>query len=263
MKKQTPYITYTIMVLCCFIYGIMSFIDCDDQVVKYILCGAFYKPFILAGDYYRLLTAGFVHANMIHLFVNMISLYSIGRVIEKMLGKKYIILLLGSVLFGNLFVLCMKDHTVNVGLSGGLYGLLACYIYYLVKRKLYRIPQIRNSLITMILMNLLINFMPGVSWLAHLGGFISGFFLSIFFMRQVENEEIVKHCTIAAILLCIGIGTLGYVNRDIPTNQIYYGTDLQVLVYESKFLPKTYIQSKAKKLDRVYQNGTILENAFQ
>ena len=133
--RQRPYRTqpasFVISAVCIFVTGVIQLAPSSlSQTELAILLGAYYKAFIAAGEWWRLLTVGFVHVSVIHLFVNMMSLSVLGRVLEPALKPlKFCILLFGSVIGGSVFLFCTSGNTVGVGLSGGLYGCLAAYIY--------------------------------------------------------------------------------------------------------------------------------------
>lgn len=145
-----------------------------------ILFGAYYKPFILAGEYWRFLTVGFVHANIWHLLMNMMSLYALGRALEPIMKRwKYMVLLLGSTVGSAVFLFVVQGNVLAVGISGGQpSGLMTTYFILLYRTGGLKDSRIRRIMISTLVMNLLINFMPGVSWVAHLGGTIAGFFLT-------------------------------------------------------------------------------------
>lgn len=122
------------------------------------------------------ITSMFLHANLIHLFMNMLALYFLGNELEKNLNKiNYLILyflsgLVGS-LFSVIFILLIGGEYINViGASGAIFGLFA-YISYIRN-------DLKNFYIQVIAFHALILFtnMP-IAWYAHLGGIIAGIIL--------------------------------------------------------------------------------------
>lgn len=91
---------------------------------------------------------------------------------EMMLGPvRYSILLFGSIITGNIFAYLMGDeYSISGGMSSGIYGLLAVEVTLIFAT--YGIEGITGSpsLLTALLLNLGMNFMPGVGWKSHLGG---------------------------------------------------------------------------------------------
>lgn len=137
-----------------------------------VRAGAMYRPAVDAHhEYWRFITAGFVHFSFLHLFMNMYALYAMGRSMEMMLGHlNYAILLLGSIVTGNFFMYQMnRPGTVSGGLSTGLYGLMLAEIVLIVRISGWQ-AIFSSSMLYPMLVNLAMNFMPGIGWAGHLGG---------------------------------------------------------------------------------------------
>ena len=116
--------------------------------------------------------------------MNMLSMYNLGA-LEMVFGHGlYALILIASIIGGNLlsFLLEGSDTTVTLGISGGLYGLMAAYLVFLFKLGLLAEPSIRFSLLRMLGVNLLINLMPNVSRMGHAGGFLTGFAIAMFML---------------------------------------------------------------------------------
>lgn len=180
------YVTFIIIAICAlnFIreYQLMKE---DSEDIALQKCGALIKPLYTKKELYRLLTSGFVHMSIGHLLMNLYCMYNLGCYIEMLLGHgMFLVLILGSIIVGNVCALFMgNDVSISGGLSGGIYGLLAFEL-----KLIYMIGGIdailgNRSLMITILINLSFNFMPGVGWKAHLGGFLFGvLFATMFFM---------------------------------------------------------------------------------
>ena len=133
-----------------------------------------YVPQITAVQPWRMITAGFVHdpSNILHVLLNMYSLYIFGQVLEPVLGKmRFLWLYLASIVGGSIAVLLFSDPlSVTVGASGGIFGLMASY--FVVMRAIGRNS---SQIMGLIAINLVFSFlMPGISWQGHLGGLIVG-----------------------------------------------------------------------------------------
>ena len=152
-----------------------------DTAVKF---GALMPLRVKRGEYWRLLAAGFLHIQIWHFLMNMLAMYNLGA-LEMILGHGlYAAILIASIIGGNLlsFLLEGSDTTVTLGISGGLYGLMAAYLVFLFKLGLLAEPSIRFSLLRMLGVNLLINLMPNVSRMGHAGGFLTGFAIAMFML---------------------------------------------------------------------------------
>lgn len=265
MKKKIPYVTCIVGLICVLIYILQLIGGYADSANGMILFGGYYKPFIIAGEYWRLITVAFVHANVWHLLINMMSLFSLGSELEFSMKRwKYLVLLFGSTLGGCAFLFVCQGNVLAVGISGGLYGLMCAYCILIYRAGCMKIPSIRNAMIMTIIINLLINFMPGVSWVAHFGGAITGFFLTEILIpgKLPASKTIQKNFLIAGIVMAIAVTYFGVQNAEIASDQVYLLTDYAVLNEEKKYLPDSYVKAMAGKLDQVYATGTILEDAL-
>ncbi|HJQ46068.1 MAG TPA: rhomboid family intramembrane serine protease [Amycolatopsis sp.] len=126
----------------------------------------------LDDQWWRLLTAGFLHFGVIHIAVNMFSLYIIGREVEVLLGKvRFVAVYVLSLLGGSAAVYAFGDiNQTTAGASGAIYGLLGGILVAVLRLKLNPAPAIG-----IIVLNLVITVsIPGISLLGHLGGLVTG-----------------------------------------------------------------------------------------
>ena len=179
------YITYTAIII-----AVIDFIYFNSLTKHYTYdyalykAGALRKPMTRKKDFWRILSAGFVHLSLPHLLVNIYSLYVMGTFLERYLSHElYALLLIGSIIAGNLFSLIGNEYSISGGLSSGLYGLMAFEIILIFMYYGIRGITGNSGLLTSILVNIAMNFMPGIGWKAHLGGaFFGTIFATILFM---------------------------------------------------------------------------------
>ena len=208
-----------------------------------IFLGAYYKEFItVLHQYWRVLTGGFIHISLLHLWVNLTSLYNISKVVEDKFGfVKTFIILIVSIIVGNICVYAGDQNIVAVGISGGIYGLFAAMIIIYWKDGYFKVPVLRNRLLSNIYVNILINFLPYVSFLAHLGGFVAGLFLAFIFLDYDKSIKI--NFTVAGCAIVIALGILSYNNRDL--DKMYLGTDKEVV----QLIKNVGMESAADKMN--------------
>lgn len=130
----------------------------------------------------RLLTCCFVHADQIHIFMNMIGLYSVGPLLERMWGRsRFLALYLLSGLGGSCTAAAMMllrprglAPEALVGASGALWGCMGALGIWIVLNRRYLPPQLFRSwganLLVILGINIVISFLPGISAAAHFGG---------------------------------------------------------------------------------------------
>lgn len=173
---------YVVIAVCAGIYlfkVVKGGINGKNELLRYALIPMQVKR----GQRYRLLTSGFVHLEAMHILVNMYSLYNLGAM-EYILGHfRFLVILLASIVGGGLMCTYFgRQDTATVGISGGLYGLLAAYIVWLFKTGLMWRASVRLSVLRIVAVNLVINFMPGISRQGHAGGFLTGLIMSMFML---------------------------------------------------------------------------------
>jgi membrane associated rhomboid family serine protease len=126
---------------------------------------------VSGGEWWRLITAAFLHFGPLHLALNMLALLVFGSELERLLGRgRFVVLYLVSALGGATAIqLFSAPDTAVAGASTAIYGLLGGLGVVLVVLR-----QDLRGLLTLLAINLFISFLPGVSLLGHLGGLVTG-----------------------------------------------------------------------------------------
>ena len=160
------------------------------------------------GEYYRLLTAAFLHAGVLHLMFNMFALATVGPQLEAALGRlRFAALYVLSALGGSvLSFLVSSPGQLGVGASGAIFGLFGAF--YVVVR---RLGGETRSIVTLLVLNLVITFaVPNIDWRAHLGGFLTGAALAAAFAYapRTERRDAIQVGACAAVLLLLVAGVV-------------------------------------------------------
>ena len=143
--------------------------------------GANFGPATQDGQWWRLLTAVFVHFGFIHIALNMWALWDVGRLMERLLGRwRYTTLYLGAGAVGNLLSLAVQgNEKVTGGASGAIFGLYGALIVFLWRERRQVDPDEFRWLFTVAiafsgLMLGLGFFIPAIDNAAHVGGLLAG-----------------------------------------------------------------------------------------
>ncbi len=186
-SPKKVYITQVIALLCAIgfiittlVGGLSSLYDVDTIVLARL--GANNIQFLRHYEVWRLVSYMFLHGSLLHLLINMYSLYIIGTQIENYYGKvKYLIIYLVSGICGGLLsAIGIGENVVSVGASGAIFGLLGALAYFGYHYRLYLGDVLKNQIIPVIAINLLIGVLvQGVDNFCHVGGLISGIFLAM------------------------------------------------------------------------------------
>lgn len=176
----TPVVTYALLALNVVVFAIGELLPSDaDIVTDGALIGLARVSFaeqvgVAAGEWYRLVTSGFLHAGLAHLAMNMLFLYLFGPNLERALGRlDFVLVYATSLLAGSFAVMLVDPFSLTVGASGALFGLLGAMLALQLTR---RVNPWQSGIGVMILLLVLLSFTsPGVSVAAHVGGLIGGF----------------------------------------------------------------------------------------
>ncbi|GGU20696.1 hypothetical protein GCM10007979_19110 [Nocardioides albus] len=137
--------------------------------------GSRWYPGVDDGAVWQLLTSVFTHIDLLHIAVNMLSLYMLGSFLEPIVGRlRFLVFYLISGLAGSVLVLWATDPNAatvgTVGASGAIFGLLGVLVVLFV-----RAGQSLAPLLPVLLINAGITFFGnGISWQGHVGGFVGG-----------------------------------------------------------------------------------------
>jgi rhomboid protease GluP len=172
-RKKFP-LTYLLIGLNVAVYVYTSVIGGNLLVTDYytvILQYGQVNWYVMNGSYWQLFTSMFIHANITHLFGNMLFLLIFGfRAEELFSSEEYLPIYLASGLAGNLLTLLLGPDMVSVGASGAIFGVFGATVIY--SRR-----AIGQSIISALLYSfflLMISSGPEVNYAAHVGGLVIG-----------------------------------------------------------------------------------------
>jgi membrane associated rhomboid family serine protease len=168
-----PVVTITMIGLCVVVFV-------AQQVVGGVTSDLILAPGAAWRQPWRMVTAAFLHAGVLHLAFNMYALWVVGSFMEQLLGRSRLAALyLGSALGGHVLVLAYfrvfefnweGALTGTLGASGAVFGLFAAA---LVAGR--RLGSNINGIVGVVVLNLVLSFtLPGISWQGHVGGLIAG-----------------------------------------------------------------------------------------
>ena len=179
MQRFTP-ITYTLILIniviwLCMILYLNRFSD-----VKLLEVGGLVHFNVVHGEWYRLISSMFLHFNFEHILMNMLSLFSFGKIVESIIGSwRMLIIYIISGLYGNFVSLSFNTTTISVGASGAIFGLIGSIFVIMYLSKNFNKKMIGQLLIALFVLIVFSLFMSNINIMAHLGGFISGVLITL------------------------------------------------------------------------------------
>jgi membrane associated rhomboid family serine protease len=178
-----------------------SFLTGSGDASRVFLDFALFGPAVDQGDYWRLVTSGFLHSGLLHIGFNMYILYWLGTMLEPSLGHpRFLALYLTSLLAGSFGALLLSPNAVTVGASGAVFGLMGAAF---VMQRARGIDPMQSGIGPVILFNLALSFIiPNISIGGHLGGLVGGA-AAAFVMDRLAGRVRGAAAPIAA---CLAIG---------------------------------------------------------
>ena len=191
-----------VLILINVIVFVLSFLLSETGIYDVFTNFALNKYYVKSGEIYRLITCGFLHADIIHLFCNMYSLYIIGTQLETFIGKKkFIIVYFISMITGSLLS-CVMSNSWSVGASGAIFGLIGSLIYFGYHYRIYLGSVIKSQIVPLLILNLGIGFIiPNIDVSAHIGGLVGGLLSTM--AVGIENKSDKKDSINGIICLMI------------------------------------------------------------
>lgn len=199
-----PVVTYSIIAICFVVY-----------IAQFILGNAFTVYIVLIPEQtarmwpWTLVTSMFAHWSILHIALNMYSLWVFGPILERALGRgRYLALYLLAGFGGSVAVILLAPGATVAGASGAIFGLLGAF--FVIQRHL---GGNSTQLLVVIALNLLLGFIiPNVAWQAHVGGLIVGCAIAFIYMRTRNRGQKPLQAVLVAgvgvVLVAISIAQL-------------------------------------------------------
>lgn len=175
------------------------FLGSSDDIIRW--GGNFWYSVVEEQEYYRLVTALFMHSDLNHLFNNMLVLLFVGDNLERAAGKlKYLLIYFGSGVIADITSIIynmMKnkhfyefDAVYSIGASGAIFGIVGAMLYIIIRNK----GRLEDISTRQIILFLIFGFYGGITNVgidnaAHLGGFIGGLLLAVLIYRKPKQIE--------------------------------------------------------------------------
>lgn len=192
----------TILMLMITLISIISVMALSKSVTSLSVnsLGLSYSAIAQQKEYWRLISYSLIHGDMIHLLLNMFSLWILGQFIFEVFDRNKALLTyaIGAV-FSGLFVVTMQHSVLLIGSSGALYAWFGLMLYFTIKNSKQLPKQFVRSMIFIIAINVLISLQPGISGLGHIAGFVIGYLMAPY--ASIAPDKNRKSYSLALIFL--------------------------------------------------------------
>ena len=173
--KHYP-VTSVLVLINSILFLVMSIDGGSTNPYTLLKYGAYYKPLILEGEWYRFFTPNFLHIGFEHFLFNMFGLIIFAATLEKMIGSmRYLIVYIIAGLGGNVLVYIAGNDVISAGASCGLFGIFGAFLAIMLNKSHYLDANSKQIFLVMLGVNLIATFLiSGISIEGHIGGLITG-----------------------------------------------------------------------------------------
>ena len=198
LDRYGPYVTFALIGINVGVYllELATGAPVNGQGGRIWAEGVLYGPVVADGEWWRLITAAFLHYGPLHLGMNLLVLWFIGPALEDYLGHgRYLLLYVVSGLAGSAGALIVSPNAFTVGASGAIWGLMGAALI-LEARRIY---VFGGQALGLVVFNLAITFLiPGISIGGHIGGLLGGGLAALAF-SSLRRPPIMATLAVAAI----------------------------------------------------------------
>ena len=196
-SPKVPFVTYILIALCIIMFVVTGGGYSTQKLIHF---GANVGLLVKLGQYYRLVTCMFLHAGIMHILLNMYSLFIVGPRVEDFFGKwKFILIYFLSGISGSLLSVGLNGDVVSVGASGAIFGLFGALVYFGYSYRGYIGAMVKSQIVPVVAYNLVMGFLiPGIDMWGHIGGLVGGLMVANM-LGTIED----KKYSPSNIILCI------------------------------------------------------------
>jgi rhomboid protease GluP len=180
LPRTQPWVTYTMIGLCIAVYLLQVLSQSYYGVDKLATNGAKINQYILAGQFWRLITPLFLHASIIHIAFNMYALFILGPGLERFYGhNRFLALYMLGGFTGNVLSFVFLPGAESIGASTAIFALIAAQGIFILQNRFLFGKNARSLLINtvgIVIINFIFGLAPqtNVDNFGHLGGLLGG-----------------------------------------------------------------------------------------
>lgn len=194
-QKNLPYVTVAMIAINVIVYLVMEIYGDTTDGMYIAAYGGMYPTFLIYNhQWWRLLTAGFIHFGAAHLVNNMFILYCMGSRLEHTVGHLrlfliYMISLLGGSLLSFAVMLGTGDYAVSAGASGAVFGVIGGFLWAVMRHRGRLEGITAKGILFMILLMIYYGFSTsGVDNWGHVGGVLTGFLTAVILYHRKRQK---------------------------------------------------------------------------
>lgn len=192
---RAEYVTIALVVANVITYLVLEWLGDTTNGFFMAEHGAMYPDFIrINHEWWRIITAGFLHFGAVHLVNNMVILYCMGSRLERVTGHLkyfliYLVSLIGAGLLSYGMMLRTGDYAVSAGASGAIFGVIGGFLWIVILHR-GRFEQITiRGIMMMIVLTIYYGFSSaGIDNWGHIGGLLAGFSATVILYHRNRQK---------------------------------------------------------------------------
>lgn len=206
-----PILTYFFLIFNLLIFGYMEWTASTSDPETLIRFGAKWAPNILTGEYWRFLSAMFIHIGFLHIAVNSFALYFLGSFVERLYGSmRFLWIYLFSGFCGTLASFAFTPQ-LAAGASGAIFGCFGALLYFGLRYRNLFFRTVGMDVIMILLINIGIGLaFPVIDHYGHIGGLVGGFLaacmVNLPLNRQVLDRLLASAAAVVSVVFLLVFG---------------------------------------------------------
>lgn len=258
-----PFLTYFLLVINIILFFMLESNGSSTSIDNLIEFGAKYNPAIIEdGQWWRIISSMFLHIGFLHLFMNMLAVYYLGTLVERIYGSwRFLIIYFLAGISGGLASFAFTTN-VSAGASGALFGLFGAIVFFgFIHKKLF-FQTIGSGVLLLIGINIVFGFtIPQIDMGAHLGGLIGGFIASaIIHLPKNKSLRIQLLAFIVYLIMISGLVAFGVQNN--VNSQSYQLMKMEELLMEDNYEEVVNIATHALELSGDIEATILFQRSY-
>ncbi|WP_018933852.1 rhomboid family intramembrane serine protease [Gracilibacillus lacisalsi] len=245
-NRGKPRLSYLILVINIIIFILLEYRGGSINPETLIQYGAKYNVAMLEGEWWRIITSMFLHIGIFHLVLNMLALYFIGTLVERIYGNvRFVIIYFLAGIAGGMASFALNP-SIAAGASGALFGLFGALLYFGLKNPKVFFKTMGTNVIFIVIINIIFGFsVPQVDNAAHIGGLMGGFIASGIVMLPKTKAFMQQLIAVVVyVFYLFGLLAFGLTNEDVQYDETLQIQHIQQLLEEKQYQEVTEIVSR-------------------
>lgn len=202
MNPRSAPFTSTVLLICWVVFILDQIGPHRDGIGPLMIAGVIQPQLIMAGQWWRLITSGFLHFNLMHILFNSYALFQTGVFVEYMFGTaRFAVIYLLALVGGGVaaFMWTIGTGQITAGASGAIMGVFGAIVVLA-----FKLPPLRRELLNAALLPIILTLgygfvNHGISNSGHIGGLLTGALVAAL-LRPVRGEDLVRNLSLPSEL---------------------------------------------------------------